>query len=120
MQPVTFALVGDRLYSAVDHKPKRVAPDRLARVRRLRRDPRAALTVDRYEADWSRLAWVQVLGAVEILTAAAVPDAVDALRNKYSAYADTPPAGPVLALRPERCLYWSASSRSDSRDDAST
>jgi PPOX class probable F420-dependent enzyme len=113
VQPVTFALVGDRLYSAVDHKPKRVAPDRLARVRRLRRDPRAALTVDHYDVDWSRLAWVQVLGEVEILTADASPDAVGALCSKYPAYTEAPPAGPMLALRPERALYWSASSRSD-------
>ena len=50
------------LVSAVDHKRKDVPPERLARVRWLRARPRAALTVDHYEEDWSRLAWVQAIG----------------------------------------------------------
>ena len=63
VQPVTFARVGDAIVSAIDDKPKRGVP---ARIERLRRHPRAALTVDRYDADWTRLAWVQVLGDVTI------------------------------------------------------
>ncbi|MGE5747597.1 MAG: pyridoxamine 5'-phosphate oxidase family protein, partial [Solirubrobacterales bacterium] len=39
--PVTFALAGGRVWSAIDRKPKRTEP---ARLRFLRRDPRAALT----------------------------------------------------------------------------
>src|SRR6476659_4771947 len=57
--PVTFARAGDDLCIAVDHKPKRGTGE-LARVRWLRADPRAALTVDRYSDEWGRLAWVQV------------------------------------------------------------
>ena len=38
-----------------------------ARLRFLRRDPRAALTIDRYSDDWEELAWVQVLGRVAII-----------------------------------------------------
>src|SRR4051795_3821265 len=49
--PITFAVVGADVVSAVDHKPKRVAGTELARVRWLRSDPRAALTVDRYDED---------------------------------------------------------------------
>ena len=59
VQPVTFARVGDTLVTAIDDKPKRGMP---ARVRRLRERPAVALTVDRYDDDWTRLAWVQVLG----------------------------------------------------------
>src|SRR5436190_7310162 len=80
--PVTFALAGDALCSAVDHKPKR-SPE-LARLRWLRRDPRAALTVDRYADDWDELAWVQVLGEVRVADRA--DQALAALRDKYARY----------------------------------
>jgi PPOX class probable F420-dependent enzyme len=105
--PVTFARAGDDLWSAVDHKAKRVAGAELARIRWLRRRPEAALTLDRYDADWSRLAWVQALGRVEVLDDAA-PGALDALRAKYPQYADQPPAGPFLRLRVDRFVHWRA------------
>src|ERR1700733_4505997 len=102
--PVTFALAGDTLVTAVDHKRKAVAPERLARLRWLRARPRAALTVDHYEEDWSRLAWVQALGRVRILDAP--PDAVAALTERYAQSRDRPPAGPVIELAPDRFVWW--------------
>ncbi len=66
--PVTFAVAEGRIWSAIDQKPKRAGEP--ARLRFLRRDPRAALTVDRYSDDWDELAWVQVLGSVRILEVA--------------------------------------------------
>jgi PPOX class probable F420-dependent enzyme len=104
VQPVTFARLDDAIVSAIDDKPKRGIP---ARIERLLRHPRAALTVDRYDADWTRLAWVQLLGDVTI-------EHVDerslaALAARYRAYRDTPPNGPLLKLRPERVLSWRAS-----------
>ena len=109
--PVTFALYEGALYSAIDAKPKRVAPERIARVAYLRRRPEAALTVDHYEDDWSRLAWVQVLGRVEVLEARDEHEGLHALRAKYRAYAEEPPSGPLLELVPESALCWSAQDR---------
>ena len=107
--PVTFALTEGRLYSAVDDKPKRVPGRRLARVRHLRRRPEAALTVDRYDDDWSKLAWVQVLGAVRIIDDPSEgPGAIAALRAKYEAYGHRSPDGPLLELTPTRALHWRA------------
>ena len=109
--PVTFALAEGRIWSAVDEKPKRARGDELARVRFLRRDPRAALTVDRYSEDWEELAWVQVLGEVRILerSDSAADAGLASLTNKYEPYRESPPPGPLLALDPERCLFWRAS-----------
>jgi PPOX class probable F420-dependent enzyme len=107
--PVTFAVCGTRLVTAVDHKPKRRRGGDLARVRWLRARPSAALTVDRYDDDWTALAWVQALGEVDVLDAAAAPAAVAALAARYEPYRTQPPAGPVLALVPERLLWWRAS-----------
>jgi PPOX class probable F420-dependent enzyme len=105
--PVTYAVCDGDLWTAVDHKPKRAGARELARVRWLRRNPRAALTVDRYSDDWERLAWVQALGRVEVLDVAA-PDVVAALAARYEQYRERPPAGPFLRLRPERFLCWRA------------
>jgi PPOX class probable F420-dependent enzyme len=104
VQPVTFARVGDVIVSAIDDKPKRGTP---ARIARLRAHPRAALTVDRYDADWTRLAWVQLLGDVSIEPVDDV--SLHALQARYAAYRERPPKGPLLKLRPERVLSWRAS-----------
>jgi PPOX class probable F420-dependent enzyme len=106
VQPVTFALSGEAIYSAVDRKPKR--PGEPARVRYLRRRPEAALTVDHYEDDWDRLAWVQVLGRVALLEPGDAPGAMEALAAKYPQYRDDPPPGPLLQVVPERALHWRA------------
>jgi PPOX class probable F420-dependent enzyme len=108
--PVTFAFThGGEVVTAVDvHKPKRVPVARLARLRWLSARPRAALTVDHYEDDWSRLAWVQAIGSVSILDAADAPDALAALVARYSPYRERPPAGPVISLAPDRLLWWRA------------
>lgn len=105
--PVTFAVADGDLWTAVDHKPKRTESGELARVRWLRRDPRAALTVDRYSDDWERLRWVQVLGSVAVLDDPD-PAALDALRAKYAQYRERAPGGPFLRLAPERLLFWTA------------
>jgi PPOX class probable F420-dependent enzyme len=104
--PVTFALVGGLLCTAIDRKPKRTTEP--ARLRYLRRRPAAALTVDRYADDWSELAWVQALGRVEEVQAIDAPEALAALAAKYEPYRAEAPPGPVLLLRPARFLYWSA------------
>jgi PPOX class probable F420-dependent enzyme len=104
--PVTFAMAEGRVWSAIDQKPKRAKEP--ARLRFLRRDARAALTVDRYSDDWEELAWVQVLGRVEIVEVDEGRAGLEALRENYEPYRDEAPPGPLLALQPERYLWWRA------------
>jgi PPOX class probable F420-dependent enzyme len=104
--PVTFALAGGWVWTAIDHKPKRSAEP--ARVRRLRRRPQATLLVDRYHDDWSRLAWVELRGRVDVLDAAAARQGLDALQARYEQYAGARPAGPVLRLEPRASACWRA------------
>jgi PPOX class probable F420-dependent enzyme len=106
--PVVFAVSGETLVTAVDHKPKRRPGAELARVKWLRARPRAALTVDRYDEDWSRLAWIQALGAVQVTDAANAPEAIASLTERYPQYRVQVPAGPVLVLSPDRLLWWRA------------
>lgn len=102
--PVTFALAGGSVWSAIDEKPKR-APEP-ARLRHLRRRPEAALLVDLYDDDWTRLAWVQLLGKVDVLPAESAPEAMEALAGKYAPYAERRPPGPLLRLSVEHSRQW--------------
>jgi PPOX class probable F420-dependent enzyme len=106
--PVTFAVAEGRIWTAIDAKPKRDPAREPARVRFVRRDPRAALTVDRYSDDWDELAWVQVLGSMGVFAADDASAGLEALARKYEPYRSSAPPGPVLALDPARCLCWCA------------
>jgi len=103
VQPITFVRVGEALWSAIDDKPKRRPP---ARIARLRRDPRATITIDRYDDDWSRLAWVQAVGTVRVLDVRA--DILQALTARYPVYENLSPKGPLLCLEPKLVLWWRA------------
>jgi PPOX class probable F420-dependent enzyme len=102
--PVTFAVADGALWSAIDEKPKR-SPEP-ARLRHLRRRPDAALLVDVYDDDWTRLAWVQLLGKVDVLPVESAPGAIEALASKYVQYAERTPPGPLLRLSVERTRQW--------------
>jgi hypothetical protein len=99
---VTFAVWEGAVWSAIDQKPKRSGEP--ARVRRLRRRPDAALLVDVYDdADWARLAWVELCGPV---TVEPLGPALDALVGKYPQYESDRPPGPLLRLAPQRFAGW--------------
>jgi len=104
--PVTFAIADGAVWSAIDEKPKRSAEP--ARLRYLKRRPEAALLVDVYDDDWTRLAWVQLRGSVEGVPIAGAPGAMKALAAKYEPYAERTPPGPLLRLSVERALHWRA------------
>ena len=104
--PVTFAVAEGAVWSAIDDKPKR-RPEP-ARLRYLQRRPEAALCVDRYDDDWSRLAWVQLLGTITIVDIEAAPATLAALTARYAPYRERRPPGPLLRLEPQRALYWRA------------
>jgi PPOX class probable F420-dependent enzyme len=102
-----FAVQGDRLWTAVDAKPKTTT--RLQRLDNIRAHPRASLLVDHYEEDWDELWWVRADGAATVLEAGAEHEAaVGALVAKYPQYGAAPPAGPVIAVEVERWVGWSA------------
>ena len=105
--PICFALVGEVIYSAVDHKPKRSG--RLRRIANLTATGRACLLVDEYGEDWSALWWVRLDGRGRLAgDPAEAAAAVAALVDKYPQYRRQPPAGPVIALEITRWTGWSA------------
>jgi PPOX class probable F420-dependent enzyme len=105
--PVTYAICEGAAWTIVDNKPKRPGTEP-ARIRWLRARPQAALTVDRYEEDWSALAWVQLIGEVAILDPAEHGAATTALTRRYRQYETDPPPGPLLRLTVGRAVCWRA------------
>jgi PPOX class probable F420-dependent enzyme len=107
--PVVFAVVGDVAYSAVDDKPK--STRRLHRLDHVAATGRASLLVDAYDEDWTALWWVRADGTAEVVGAASAAGRVgiDALVDKYPQYTGLRPAGPVIVVRIERWVSWSAS-----------
>jgi PPOX class probable F420-dependent enzyme len=107
--PVCFCLRGTSLYITIDQKPKRTDIP-LKRLRNIQDNPSVAVTVDRWDEDWSRLAWVMLRGAADILTDGPEHDqAQDWLRQRYPQYhAMTLDDLPVIAVRVSRVLSWGA------------
>src|SRR5579863_5706082 len=60
--PVCFAFDGNIFYTAIDRKPKRVAPERLRRLRNIRAASQVALLIDKYDEDWTRLWYILIRG----------------------------------------------------------
>ncbi|MDG4826585.1 TIGR03668 family PPOX class F420-dependent oxidoreductase [Asanoa sp. WMMD1127] len=103
--PVTFAVAGDTVYSAVDAKPKRTTA--LKRLANIAAEPRVSLLVDEYDEDWSRLWWARADGTARVLPLAD-PEAARAavlLGERYPAFVAR---GPVLAVDVARWSGWSA------------
>ena len=106
--PITFAVDGDRICTAVDHKPK--ATPNLRRLRNIADNPRVALLTDHYTDDWSGLWWVRVDGRASIVTDdTAMQRHLDLLAERYKQYRETRPAGPVIVIEAERWTGWSFS-----------
>ncbi|WP_188194505.1 TIGR03668 family PPOX class F420-dependent oxidoreductase [Nonomuraea sp. SYSU D8015] len=105
--PVVFALTGDRVVTAIDHKPKTTA--NLRRLRNIAENPEVSLLVDHYDEDWSRLWWVRADGPARVVESGTDREsALDALAAKYPHYRDRRPAGPVIVVDVTRWTGWSA------------
>ncbi len=105
--PITYAIDGDTIVTAVDHKPKTTI--RLQRVKNIEAHPEVSLVVDNYEDYWSRLWWVRADGSASILNEGAGRErAVQRLVDKYDGYRDQPPRGPLIIVAVERWTSWSS------------
>ena len=106
--PITFAVDGDLICTAVDHKPK-TTPN-LKRLKNIEQNPRVALLADHYAEDWATLWWVRVDGQASIITGGApLERRLDLLAEKYGQYRQARPAGPVIVIAAERWTGWSGS-----------
>jgi PPOX class probable F420-dependent enzyme len=107
--PVCFCLDHNTLYITVDEKPKR-ADIPLKRIRNIQQNPTVAVTVDRWDEDWTRLAWVMLRGQADILQDGDEHDRAQyQLRLRYPQYHAMNLAPlPVIAVRIKRVTAWGA------------
>jgi len=111
--PVCFVVSDGALYITIDQKPKGDFRA-LKRLRNIAENPIAAFVVDRWDEDWSRLAWLQARGRAHALPEGPETDrARAALRDKYPQYQSTPLQGPVIRLDVEDWVGWDANTADD-------
>jgi PPOX class probable F420-dependent enzyme len=109
--PICFAYDGKLFYTAVDQKPKRVPPERLARLQNIRAVPRVALLIDQYDEDWTQLWYILIRGKARLIPKSAHEERVRAIRNlraKYPQYNGEmlPDDAPIIRITPERTTSW--------------
>ena len=105
--PVTFAVDGDRIYTAVDAKPKTTA--NLRRLRNIAANPRVAVLADHYAANWDELWWARADGTATLLGQPAdMARPLQLLAARYPQYRASVPAGPVISIQVGRWSGWAA------------
>jgi PPOX class probable F420-dependent enzyme len=105
--PLTFALDGDTLWSAVDGKPKRSTG--LRRLDNIRAHPAVSLLVQHWDEDWSALWWVRADGTGTVSAEpATVQRAARLLSAKYEQYRRVGIPGPVIEIRISGWREWAA------------
>ena len=110
--PIVFVLGGDLLYFPLDRKPKREDDwHMLRRVRNIETNGRVSIVVDRYDEDWTKLAWVLLEGVATILETGEERDgAAGTLTAKYPQYQGGGLDGrPIVRVVIERAVQWSGS-----------
>ena len=117
--PLCYWFDGERIYFAIDEKPKRATGLGLKRMRNIAENPRVALVIDHYEEDWSQLAYVMIRGNARV-----VEDkqeylaALRSLRDKYLLYRGmtlTPEKNPIVKIEPVSVHAWGARFGLDSK-----
>jgi len=108
--PVCYAFDGERFYTPLDEKPKRVGEQQLRRVRNIEERDEAMLLIDRYDdQDWSRLGYVQVSCRAALLYPGETghTEALRLLRERYAQYRSMAlESHAVIVLTPARVVAW--------------
>lgn len=101
--PVCYALHEGKLWVALDEKPK--SGRKLRRLRNIEANPNVCLTIDHYEDDWSRLAYLLVEATA---TLEPLPDgARGALTERYPQYRAMH-LTQAIAITPHHAVLWRA------------
>lgn len=103
--PIAFALDGDTMHTAVDHKPK--STTRLKRLENIERDPRVTILVQGYSDDWDELWWARLDGHARVRDAPSAR-AAELLAERYEPYRTRPPDGRAIEIELHRFYGWSA------------
>ena len=105
---ITFAVDGDDIVTAVDHKPKRTS--RLRRLANIEANPRVSVLADHYEDDWSKLWWARADGLARVVEPGAAEHerSVSRLAARYPQYEERRPSEGVILISVSRWRGWRA------------
>ncbi len=108
--PLCYWFDGERIYFAIDEKPKRQTGMRLKRMRNIVENPRVALLIDHYEEDWAHLGFVMIRGIARVVEdPQEYMAALRHLREKYLQYRGmtlSPEKNPIVKIEPQRVNVW--------------
>lgn len=103
--PVTFAVVGGNIVTAIDQKPKTTRD--LQRLENIRANRVVSLLADHYDENWNRLWWVRVDGPASMHEGGRIfENGIEALAEKYPQYREQAPDGPLIAISQDRVVAW--------------
>ena len=108
--PVCYCVIDDTIYFSIDEKPKQANTRVLKRLRNIAQNPKVSLVADRYDEDWSCLAWVMLRGRADVLDDGEEHAlAQQTLRERYPQYRSMQLSSlPVVAIRIEHATSWGA------------
>jgi PPOX class probable F420-dependent enzyme len=107
--PICYAFDGTRFYTPLDEKPKSVDAKQLRRVRNIEARHEAALVIDQYDDDWSRLGYVLVHGHAGLVLPGEPghAHALTLLRARYHQYRTMAlETRPVIVITPTSITSW--------------
>ena len=106
--PICFVFDGKYFFSPIDEKPKRTALSKLKRLKNIRENPQVTLVIDRYDENWSKLAYVLIFGTARIqLSGDKHRRVVKLLRQKYHQYRVMAiDQRPMIVIMPKRIVSW--------------
>lgn len=108
--PFCYALDRGHVYFVVDAKPKRRTGKPLKRIQNMLENPRAAIVIDDYDDDWTKLAYVLLRGDASLVRDEAEYDRVlGRLRERYPQYRAmtlTFAANDMVRITPTKVNAW--------------
>jgi PPOX class probable F420-dependent enzyme len=106
--PICFVYDGKNFYSPIDEKPKRATTLKLKRLRNITANPQVAIVIDHYDEDWTKLAYVLVVGRARVtVRGVSHRNAVKLLRKKYLQYGSMAiDRRPLIVIRPKKVTSW--------------
>jgi len=108
--PICFVCADGCVYSVLDAKPKRVPVRDLRRVRNLLAHPDVQVLIDRWDEDWTKLAYVQLRAVASLLEEGPEHEkALAMLRERYPQYVAMGIEGaPVIRVEVQSYVAWGA------------
>jgi PPOX class probable F420-dependent enzyme len=123
--PVVFAFDGNHYFIPLDNKRKKETVEKLKRVRNIQHCPNAALLIDEYNEDWTKLLFVMIQGKAYLIhkgdekemertceydrnnnSVPSVKKGHELLYQKYTQYQKVGIGQHCIIVKPQKIIFW--------------